>query len=90
MSTTGFVFSDAGYKHSTPPGHPERVERLDAIRNALESAQQDLVSIDPVEANREDLLRVHTAAHVDTIQHTCANNLSYEDPDTWGVIRSRS
>ena len=51
-----------------PPGHPERVERLQAVLRSLEHARfPDLVRIDAPRATREALLRVHEAALVDAI-----------------------
>ncbi|MEZ5777185.1 MAG: histone deacetylase family protein [Paracoccaceae bacterium] len=60
---------DAGLRHVTPPGHPERVDRLRAINAALEAAE--FASLDrrtapmPVEA---EVLRCHSAAYLDRIR----------------------
>lgn len=82
MNTTAFAFSTLGLKHTTPPGHPERPERIDAIADAFHTAGLNPPRINCAPASRDDLLRVHTAEHVDTIERTCAEELRYADPDT--------
>ncbi len=82
MSATAFAFSTLGLKHTTPPGHPERPERIDAIADAFHAARLDPPRVDCKPATRDDLLRVHTADHVDMIERTCAEELPYPDPDT--------
>jgi acetoin utilization deacetylase AcuC-like enzyme len=55
-------------QHDPGPGHPESPARLRAVLQALD--QDRFASLDRVEApraTREQLLRVHTAAHVDRI-----------------------
>jgi len=82
MTTTAFAFSTLGLKHTTPSGHPERPERIDAIADAFHTAGLDPPRINCTPATREDLLRVHTSDHIDTIEKTCAEELAYPDPDT--------
>ena len=59
---------DAALDHVTPPGHPERVARIEAIRRAISDA--DFVGLDrrkaPI-APREDVLRCHPPAYIDRI-----------------------
>ncbi|HEY2445800.1 MAG TPA: histone deacetylase family protein [Rhizomicrobium sp.] len=51
-----------------PPGHPERVERLQAVSRALDAGTfPNLVRIEAPKAAREALLRVHEPALVDAI-----------------------
>ena len=80
---TAFIFSEAGYQHTVPEGHPERPERLTAIREGFEQAGLNPPRIEPIAATRDDLLRVHTAAHIDLIEETCARSAPYEDADTY-------
>jgi len=82
MARTGFAYSQKMLLHDTGPLHPESPMRLEAILRALDRAQLDLEILDVEPATREDLLRVHTAEHVATIERTCANNWIYPDPDT--------
>ncbi len=59
---------DSALDHVTPPGHPERVARIEAIRRAL--ADPDFAELDrrraPIAA-REDVLRCHPPAYIDRI-----------------------
>jgi len=82
MARTGFLYLKKGLLHETGPGHPERPERLEAIAQAFEKAGLTPPAITPKPATREDLLRVHSEKHIDTIQKTCAEGLRYPDPDT--------
>jgi acetoin utilization deacetylase AcuC-like enzyme len=88
MSKTGFAFSSIGLQHTMPEGHPECPARIEAVADAFHTAQLDPPRIEPVPATREDLLRVHTAEHVDTIAKTCAEELRYPDPDIFVVKAS--
>ncbi|HEX4078513.1 MAG TPA: histone deacetylase family protein [Rhizomicrobium sp.] len=66
--TTGLVTHPACIDHVTPPGHPERVERLQAVLEALdESSLPGLARMTAPRAAREALLRTHTAELVDRI-----------------------
>jgi len=55
--------------HATPPGHPERPERLRAIEQALEQEKfADLVRIrDVPAADRDAICRAHPPRHVDAL-----------------------
>ena len=66
--TTALFTHSACLGHDTGPGHPERIERLEAIAEALAAPRFD--ELDRREAPRAghaDLLRVHPAAHVDHV-----------------------
>lgn len=81
-ASTGLIFCEEGLQHQTGPGHPERPARLEVIRSALIVAKMWPPTMEARPASREDLLRVHSAEHVDTIESTCASNGYYPDPDT--------
>ena len=51
--------------HVTPPGHPERVERLEAVLRALEDLPLDRREAPRV--SREALLRCHPARYLDLV-----------------------
>ncbi len=51
--------------HETPPGHPEQVARLRAVRVAL--ADMDLAREEPTEAEDATLLRCHPQDHIDRL-----------------------
>ena len=70
-------------RHDAGPGHPERPQRLDAFRRGLaESGQEDVLELlEPREATREALMRIHTPAHVESIEATRGRTVRF-DPDT--------
>ena len=79
--------------HITPPGHPESPERgdvLEAVAARLAAAGAELR--EPRAALRDELLRVHTTAHVDAIEATRGRAVmidadTYTSPDTADVAR---
>jgi acetoin utilization deacetylase AcuC-like enzyme len=76
---------DASFAHDVP-GHPERPERLRALEG--EMARHDWFGCavaDAPAAAREQLLAVHTAAHVDAIEALCARGGGFIDADTAAV-----
>ncbi|MEM8801572.1 MAG: histone deacetylase family protein [Pseudomonadota bacterium] len=64
---TLIYWNDAALGHVTPPGHPERVARVEAIKPALE-ALDGLEWRDAPKGSREDVLRCHPAAYFDRIE----------------------
>ena len=77
MAEAAWIFSEAGYEHTTPVGHPERPERLSAIREAFAAAGLNPAMVEPEKATRDDLLRVHTDKHITTIESTCAKSAAF-------------
>jgi acetoin utilization deacetylase AcuC-like enzyme len=71
--------------HENGPGHPESPQRLVAVRAALDAA---LVApgratwLEAPSATDEDLLRVHTPAHLARLARVDASGGGYLDPDT--------
>jgi acetoin utilization deacetylase AcuC-like enzyme len=66
---TLFLTHEAGLDHVTPPGHPERVERLEAVQKALDAAEfAGLVRRDAPPASDADLLRAHSQSYLDRIR----------------------
>jgi acetoin utilization deacetylase AcuC-like enzyme len=71
-------------EHTTPPGHPERPERahvFDAV--ASKWVERGGRTLAPRPASREELLRVHSAEHVDAIAATRDRPGRMLDPDTF-------
>ena len=70
-------------EHTTPPGHPERPESADVF-TAVADAWRDkgVRVIEPRAATREELLRVHDAAYVDSIARTSGRAVKL-DADTF-------
>ena len=71
--------------HVTPPGHPERVERMEAVSAALSDA--DFAALDRREAplaNEDEVLRGHSQAYLDRIRNARPEEgWSQLDPDTF-------
>src|SRR5437660_5012674 len=66
--TTGLFTHEACFRHVTPPGHPERVQRLRAIIDALDgSAFGTLRRFEAPRAGRDSLFAAHDRALVDGI-----------------------
>jgi acetoin utilization deacetylase AcuC-like enzyme len=68
-------------------GHPERPERLEAIMRELEGIPA-LERITPRPATPEQLLLIHTAAHVEHIRSLAARGGGSVDLDTYVTPRS--
>ncbi len=79
---TAFTFAEEGLLHDTGPRHPERPDRLRAIRDAFEAAGLKPPRLEAKRASRDDLLRIHTAEHIDTIEESCRSAGHYPDADT--------
>lgn len=66
MKKLAFFTDDAMLMHSNGAGHAECPERLQKVVSRLRLAELPLTSWEPCrEARREELVRVHTSAHVD-------------------------
>jgi acetoin utilization deacetylase AcuC-like enzyme len=66
---TVILSADAGFEHRLPPPHPENPARLRAVLDAFADTPA-LAGIDRIEARRatrEEIERVHSAAHIDRV-----------------------
>jgi acetoin utilization deacetylase AcuC-like enzyme len=83
MARVAFYDDPVFAEHDAGPGHPERPARLDAVRRGLRAAGlvDALVPLAPREATREELLRVHSAVHVDRVAATEGRRVRF-DADT--------
>ena len=90
-ATVGIYDSPVFREHDAGAGHPERPERLDAIRIGLLDADLEgrLESIAPREATHQELTRVHTSAHVAAVAATAGRTVRF-DPDTQASPRSHA
>ncbi|MGR3591343.1 MAG: histone deacetylase family protein [Limimaricola soesokkakensis] len=80
--TTALITHPDGFNHSTPPGHPEQVARLDAVLGALEG--MDLLRLKAPMAAEADLLRVHPNAYLDGLHEDVPEHGRRQlDADTW-------
>ena len=82
--TTLLIENPAGMDHLMPPGHPEQVARLEAVRTALAAPPfAALVRQEAPLADEADLLLAHPQAHVDRIRAAMPEaGLVALDPDT--------
>ncbi len=76
-------------EHDAGPGHPERPARLDALRRGLRGAglEERLILSSPRPASEAEILRVHTAAHLDRVRRSAGRSVQF-DPDTRAGPRS--
>ena len=87
----GFFLHPASALHDTGWGHPEHQGRLRSLASAvgrdLLALHDKVVQVDPGEATEEDLLRVHSAAHLQLLRDASERSerqsaLTHLDPDT--------
>ncbi len=76
-------------EHHARGDHPERPERLEAARRAVERARANtrFVELQAREASRDELLRVHTADYLESLGQV-AGNWTTLDSDTYVSPRS--
>jgi acetoin utilization deacetylase AcuC-like enzyme len=82
---TLLVENPAGLDHLTPPGHPERVERLQEINAALSAPEFDgLTRMLAPMADEAALLLGHPQDYVDVVRRQIPDSGMHGlDPDTW-------
>ncbi len=70
--------------HRNGQGHPERPERLESVLTMLSEYEhkEQLEHITARNASHEELLRVHTAEHIQHINETARETFTRLDPDT--------
>ena len=75
---------DLCWLHDPGPGHPERADRLTAVRNGMTSAGLgDAVSwMEATDADRSIIERVHPAPVIDDLISRCERGPFAVDPDT--------
>ena len=80
----GFAWDDRCLLHDNGPGHPERAQRLVAIRDRLERSGtlERLLLLAPERAPIEALALVHDPAYIETVRRACRNAPVSFDPDT--------
>ena len=57
----------SSHKHVTPPGHPERVARIETVDRVLATDHADVERAEAPAASDAQILRAHDAAHLDMI-----------------------
>ncbi len=81
MSELGLLLDERFERHLTGPAHPERPERLRAIRRALQARGllERCRLVEPQEAPDAWLGLVHDAAYVRHVEQVCARGPAYLD-----------
>ena len=71
--------------HNNGAGHPERPQRLEAIENALQTANlwDELNHLSFQNAQESDLERCHTPQHIERVKNLAQNGGGYLDGDTF-------
>lgn len=82
MARTAVCYSDEMLTHDTGEFHPESPARLAAVLRHLQDVGLYRLPLAPEPASVEDILRVHTRDHVDTVRRCCLEGEEYPDPDT--------
>ncbi|MEZ5126497.1 MAG: histone deacetylase [Thermoleophilia bacterium] len=85
----GIVYHDEYAEHRTGD-HPEGADRVAAVVEHLRASDvwPRLKVVTPEPATEADILRVHTAEHLQTIQTAAASGGRWIDPDTFVSPRS--
>ncbi|MGH9340733.1 MAG: histone deacetylase family protein [Acidobacteriota bacterium] len=81
----GLILDTRFADHLTPEGHPERPDRIRSIREALERWEHfgRLQKIEPVPAEEDWILGVHSSSHFERIRRTAGVSFDQLDPDTY-------
>jgi acetoin utilization deacetylase AcuC-like enzyme len=85
MARTGLAQSERFLSHDTGPGHPERPQRLTAIREELDrrGLASRCLPIEPVAVDMALVRRVHAESYIARLRQACINGLAYIDvPDS--------
>ncbi len=74
-----------GGDHAGDRHHPERPERIGAVVSGVADLRlgDELHTVEPTPATREDLARVHTASYLDGLERFCSGGGGDLDPDTF-------
>ncbi|GMG82499.1 histone deacetylase family protein [Paralimibaculum aggregatum] len=78
------VTHPSSHRHVTPPGHPERVARIEAVQHLLATLPYaDLPRITAPAASRKQLARAHASDYIDAIESSAPEEGFVSlDPDT--------
>ncbi|MDJ0791091.1 MAG: histone deacetylase [Acidimicrobiia bacterium] len=76
---------DLSLEHRTPPGHPERVERVTASVNGLRSVPVPVIDVEAPSVDRLLLERLHDPHYIDDVHAFCVAGGGALDQDTYAV-----
>jgi acetoin utilization deacetylase AcuC-like enzyme len=86
--TVHLITHESSLHHSTPPGHPERVERVTAVIEAVNASHHDVIETDAPQVDMALLETIHDRSYIEDIQAFCAAGGGALDPDTHVVQAS--
>jgi acetoin utilization deacetylase AcuC-like enzyme len=75
-------------EHTNPAGHPESVDRLDAVVGGVRAASVEVRDVEAQEVDRDLLELVHSRAYIDEIDQLCRQGGGTIDHDTYVVPQS--
>ena len=86
---TAYVYHPIYLEHNQP-SHPENARRLERILNVLEEkgVLERLMLLEPRPATQEELLRAHTAQHIESVRQVAERGGGHMDADTYVSPRS--
>lgn len=81
MNRTGLLLDDCFLDHDTGEGHPERADRLRAIRQGLARTHlvEACVRIEPAAATDADLILIHSEAYIRHVERMCRSGQRHID-----------
>jgi len=82
------VAHDLGFAHTSPQGHPERPDRLQATLDGFRRSLPSIVEVVAPRVERFDLERVHAGEYIDEIHNFCLEGGGMLDQDTFAVTDS--
>ena len=87
MRPVGFVADPRCLEHLTGPGHPERPERLEAIRARLAASglTKDLHALEAAPARQEWVREIHDPAYIERVRETCLGGAPILDSMDTGI-----
>jgi len=96
MNMLGILQDDHYRQHDTGHGHPERPERLEAVKAGIAGSGMldGATLIEPAPITDQQLLRVHTATYLRNVESACRQAWPYIDspdcpisPESWDIAR---
>jgi acetoin utilization deacetylase AcuC-like enzyme len=73
---------ESSLSHGTGPHHPERPERVEAVRLGIEGSGLEVVDVEAPPIDRRDLALVHDPAYISMIESFCLKGGGSLDMDT--------
>ncbi len=73
---------ESAMKHDTGAGHPERPERVGAVRRGISGSGLDVVEVEAPQIDRRDLALVHDPSYISMIETFCSLGGGALDMDT--------